>query len=199
MSALWFVDHKVVVYWVADIAPGPLPSYVTGLAPSSPGHCFCQLSLLVVLRAACFACCACCVLWFPLPTAHYPLPTAALLSAVVHCTAYCRLRLRLPTSPSAELNAPTAACGVKTQRLVLKKNNRPKSAFLCPFRRLMPVNRALKAARVPCALFSFAFCGWNWEGPGPGVMADGIWHVWCVVAFVISSSLVCQCPLCVRL
>jgi hypothetical protein len=33
-----FVDHKVVVYWVAAIAPGPLPSYVTGLAPASPGH-----------------------------------------------------------------------------------------------------------------------------------------------------------------
>jgi hypothetical protein len=32
------VDHKVVVYWVAAIAPGPLPSYVTGLAPASPGH-----------------------------------------------------------------------------------------------------------------------------------------------------------------
>jgi hypothetical protein len=23
----WFVDHKVLVYWVAAIAPGPLPSY----------------------------------------------------------------------------------------------------------------------------------------------------------------------------
>jgi hypothetical protein len=36
----WFVDHKVLVYWVAAIAPGPLPSYVTGLAlaPASPGH-----------------------------------------------------------------------------------------------------------------------------------------------------------------
>jgi hypothetical protein len=33
-----FVDHKVVVYWVAAIAPGPLPSCVTGLAPASPGH-----------------------------------------------------------------------------------------------------------------------------------------------------------------
>jgi hypothetical protein len=27
-------------------------------------------------------------------------------------------------------------------------------AFLCPFRRLMPVNRVLKAARVPCAPFA---------------------------------------------
>jgi hypothetical protein len=27
----WFVDHKVVVYWVAAIASVPLPSYVTGL------------------------------------------------------------------------------------------------------------------------------------------------------------------------
>jgi hypothetical protein len=26
------------IYWVAAIAPGPLPSYVTGLAPASPGH-----------------------------------------------------------------------------------------------------------------------------------------------------------------
>ena len=34
----WLVDHKVLVYWVAAIAPGPLPSYVTGLAPASPGH-----------------------------------------------------------------------------------------------------------------------------------------------------------------
>jgi hypothetical protein len=34
----WFVAHKVLVYWVADIAPGPLPSYVTGLAPASPGQ-----------------------------------------------------------------------------------------------------------------------------------------------------------------
>jgi hypothetical protein len=34
----WFVDHKVVVYWVAAIASGPLPSYVTGLAPASPGQ-----------------------------------------------------------------------------------------------------------------------------------------------------------------
>jgi hypothetical protein len=32
----WLVDHKVVVdRWVAAIAPGPLPSYVTGLAPPS--------------------------------------------------------------------------------------------------------------------------------------------------------------------
>jgi hypothetical protein len=37
----WFVDHKVVVYWVAaSIGSGPLPSYVTGLAPASPGHPF---------------------------------------------------------------------------------------------------------------------------------------------------------------
>jgi hypothetical protein len=34
----WFVDHKVLVYWVAAITPGPLPSYVTGLAPASPSH-----------------------------------------------------------------------------------------------------------------------------------------------------------------
>ena len=35
----WFVDHKVVVYWVAaSIGSGPLPSYVTGLAPASSGH-----------------------------------------------------------------------------------------------------------------------------------------------------------------
>jgi hypothetical protein len=34
----WFVDHKVVVYWVAAIAPGPLPSYAPGLAPASPGE-----------------------------------------------------------------------------------------------------------------------------------------------------------------
>jgi hypothetical protein len=43
-----FVDRrsqstKWLVYWVADIlhqtlAPGPLPSYVTGLAPTSPSH-----------------------------------------------------------------------------------------------------------------------------------------------------------------
>jgi hypothetical protein len=38
MLAKAFVDHKVVVYWVAAIAPGPLPSYVTGLAPASPGR-----------------------------------------------------------------------------------------------------------------------------------------------------------------
>jgi hypothetical protein len=31
-------SQSASIYWVAAIAPGPLPSYVTGLAPASPGH-----------------------------------------------------------------------------------------------------------------------------------------------------------------
>jgi hypothetical protein len=33
-------SQSASIYWVAAIAPGPLPSYVTGLAPASPGHMF---------------------------------------------------------------------------------------------------------------------------------------------------------------
>ena len=38
MLALVRRSQSASIYWVAAIAPGPLPSYVTGLAPASPGQ-----------------------------------------------------------------------------------------------------------------------------------------------------------------
>ena len=38
MLALVRRSQSASIDWVAAIAPGPLPSYVTGLAPASPGH-----------------------------------------------------------------------------------------------------------------------------------------------------------------
>jgi hypothetical protein len=68
-------------------------------------------------------------------------------------------------SPSELRNAPAAGSGVKTQRLAsfffFQHAKKAKTGvfvlFLLCFRRLMAVNRAdraLKAARVPCALFA---------------------------------------------
>jgi hypothetical protein len=38
MLALVRRSQGASIYWVAAIAPGALPSYVTGLAPASPGQ-----------------------------------------------------------------------------------------------------------------------------------------------------------------
>jgi hypothetical protein len=81
-----------------------------------------------------------------------PVPNWPLALLPVHCSqesgerAEC-MPYTAEISPS-ELNAPTVA----SERSAYKKI-RPKLAFLRPFRRRMPVNRALKAAQVPCAFF----------------------------------------------